>query len=243
MAKDYKELKKQAVQLRRRGRSYGEIKNEIRVAKSTISLWLRDIPLSPKHRARLYTNRIKLLTLGPNSQRERRAREIEIITQRAKTEIHFPISRQELLLMGSALYWGEGSKGNRCQVTNSDPALIYFAVFWLKEVLNVDPRQLKARLNIYPQQDELLIKKFWSNLTNIPLENFGKSYVKPLSKGYKKNNLYYGTMRIEVPKSSDMRHRIWGWIHAVIGNTTPSVSTVERKWGSLRTVGRPINLS
>ena len=202
----------------------------------------KTIPLSQEQKTKLYTKQIQILTLGPNSQRQRRIREINAILEKAKGEIQFPLSDQTLLLMGAALYWGEGSKGNKMQVTNSDPALILFTIRWIEKVFGISSRELKAKLNIYPQQNELLIKKFWSSLTGIPIKNFGKSYVKPFSKGYKKNNLYYGTIRLEIPKSSDIRHRIFGWIHAIIETITPSVEIIERKWGSLREVKRPINL-
>jgi len=83
-------------------------------------------------------------------------------------------------------------------------------VKWFKEVLKISPETLKANLNIYPQQNEQEIKQFWSELTGIPLENFGKSYIKPLSKGYKKNNLYYGTIKIRVLKGTNLRYRVFG---------------------------------
>jgi hypothetical protein len=68
-------------------------------------------------------------------------------------------------------------------------------VRWLKRVFGISPNFLKAWLNIYPQQNELELKQFWSQLTGIPLENFGKSYIKPPNKNYKKNTLYYGTIK------------------------------------------------
>ena len=242
MKKNYELLKNQAQSLRKTGKSYGDIASKLAVPKSTLSLWLRDFPLSQEQKTKLYTKQIQILTLGPNSQRQRRIREINAILEKAKGEIQFPLSDQTLLLMGAALYWGEGSKGNKMQVTNSDPALILFTIRWIEKVFGISSRELKAKLNIYPQQNELLIKKFWSSLTGIPIKNFGKSYVKPFSKGYKKNNLYYGTIRLEIPKSSDIRHRIFGWIHAIIETITPSVEIIERKLGSLREVKRPINL-
>ncbi|MBI2113092.1 MAG: hypothetical protein HYT50_00725 [Candidatus Wildermuthbacteria bacterium] len=235
-------LKERAVLLRRQGKSYGDISKELEVSKSTASLWLRHIPLSPEHRAKLYTKQIEILTSGPKSQKERRLREIALILKEAKTEIQFPLTQQALLLMGAAVYWGEGSKGNRAQITNSDPSLILFMIYWIEKILRVPSENLRAKLNIYPQQDELLIKKFWSTLTGIPLINFGKSYVKPLSKGYKKNNLYYGTIRIEIPKGANIRHRIFGWIKAATEELTPSSQILDRRWGSLREVKRPANL-
>ena len=88
-------------------------------------------------------------------------------------------------LAGAALYWAEGEKAKHFSIANSDPHLIKFMVCWLKDTLNVPPERIKAHLNIYHQQDEKKLKKFWSEVTGIPLENFGKSFVKPKSKNYK----------------------------------------------------------
>src|SRR3989344_8755115 len=242
MKKNYELLKNQAQSLRKTGKSYGDIASKLAVPKSTLSLWLRDFPLSQEQKTKLYTKQIQILTLGPNSQRQRRIREINAILEKAKGEIQFPLSDQTLLLMGAALYWGEGSKGNKMQVTNSDPALILFTIRWIEKVFGISSRELKAKLNIYPQQNELLIKKFWSSLTGIPIKNFGKSYVKPFSKGYKKNNLYYGTIRIEVPKSGDYIHRVYGWTQAVLERENRHAKRVEQRWMRLTKVNRPVNL-
>lgn len=98
------------------------------------------------------------------------------------------------------------------------------------------------RLNIYPQQNELKIKKFWSEPTGIPLTNFGKSYIKPISTGYKKNNLYYGTARIEIPKSADIRYRVFGLVKAVLKEIETDVKLTQRNWENLRKISRPVNL-
>lgn len=237
-----KDLKEAAQRLRRSGASYGEISKKIGVAKSTLSYWLKDVLLNAHARKRLYTKQIEVLSRGPKSQKERRAREIEQILKEAKTEIQFPLSNQTLLLMGAALYWGEGGKGKMAHITNSDPHLILFAVRWIEAVFKIPSVQLKAYLNIYPQQEELKLKRFWSDLTKIPLENFCKSYVKPLSKNYKTNNLYYGTIRIYIPKSSNLRHRIFGWIQAAIKDIAPDVQLTQRRWESLAKMPRPVNL-
>src|SRR3989344_3684211 len=234
------ELQKKAIKLRKRGLSYSEIRKQINVAKSSLSLWLKHIELKPEHKARLYTKHIQFLNLGAQSQKERRAREVTEIIKNAEEEIKSPLSIDAYRLMGAALYWAEGSKNGLCQVTNSDPRLICFMVKWIEKMFSMPPKNLKARLNIYPQQNEKQIKKFWSELTGIPLERFGKSYVKPLSKGYKKNNLYYGTMKIYVPRGTDSIHRVFGWLNAVLKNLDSSAKIVERKWISLKETARPV---
>src|SRR3989338_1268965 len=236
------ELQKKAIKLRKRGLSYSEIRKQINVAKSSLSLWLKHIELKPEHKARLYTKHIQFLNLGAQSQKERRAREVTEIIKNAEEEIKSPLSIDAYRLMGAALYWAEGSKNGLCQVTNSDPRLICFMVKWIEKMFSMPPKNLKARLNIYPQQNEKQIKKFWSELTGIPLERFGKSFVKPLSKGYKKNNLYYGTIKIEIPKSINMKHRIFGWVNAVLKESV-EVSLAERRWQDRKsTRSIPVNL-
>lgn len=236
------ELQNKAIKLRKRGLSYGEIKKHVNVAKSSLSLWLKHIELKPEYKARLYTKHIRFLNLGSQSQKERRAREVAEIIKNAEGEISFPLPVDTYRLMGAALYWAEGSKNGLCQVTNSDPRLICFMVKWIGKMFSIKPINLKARLNIYPQQNERQIKKFWSVLTGIPVERFGKSFVKPPSKGYKKNNLYYGTIKIEIPKSINIKHRIFGWLSAVLNEKT-EIKLAERRWQSLRTVRTiPVNL-
>lgn len=238
----YKTSRNRAVGLRRRGLSYNEIKKEIGIAKSTLSSWLKGVKLKPEHQKRLYTKQIEILSRGPQSQKERRQREVEKIITKAEKEIKLPLSRDTLRLVGAALYWAEGSKGKLMQITNSDPHLILFVVNWIKAMFGISPKELKARLNIYPQQNETKIKKFWSDLANIPLKSFGKSYIKPLSKGYKKNNLYYGTVRIDVPKSTDLQYQVFGWIKGTLKDIEKDVRITKHKWRRLTKVVRPANL-
>jgi len=51
----------QAIDLRKSGRSYGEIRREIKVSKATLSLWLRDIVLTPEQEDRIYVEGLKAL--------------------------------------------------------------------------------------------------------------------------------------------------------------------------------------
>ena len=231
-----------AIKLRYQGKSYNEIRQRIPVAKSTLSLWLKDVPLKAAHRKRLYTKQIAILSRGAHSQRERRIQEITQIIQKAKSEITRPISPETLRLFGAGLYWSEGSKTRDFEITNSDPYFIAFMVQWFGFVFGVPATLLTARLNIYPQQDEVKIKKFWSNITGIPLRNFRKSYIKPLNKGYKKNNLYYGTIKVRVPKGTNMRHRVFGWVQAVLQDISGQIKLSERRWISLRNTPRPVNI-
>ncbi len=241
--KNYNILKTKAIIFRKDGLSYGDIKKKLNVSKSTLSYWLKDVPLEEKYKKKFYTNRILNLAQGTQSQKERRGREIAEIIKKAKQEISESISLESYRLFGAALYWAEGNKKHDLAVTNSDPHLILFMVRWFEKIFGVSPKNgFKAHLNIYPQQNEKHIKQFWSELTGIPLENFGKSFIKPLNKNYKKNNLYYGTIKIKVHKGTDKRHRIFGWIKAVLKDVSPKTQFVQQEWKQLEEVSRTINL-
>jgi len=238
----YSYSKKRAIKLRRKGFSYGEIAKKMGIAKSTLSFWLKTVSLTREQKECLYTKNVLILARGPQSQKERRIREINTILGKAEKEIKLPLSFETYRLIGAALYWAEGSKTSGFKITNSDPDLILFMVKWLKRAFDIPPEKLKVWLNVYPQQNESKIKQFWSRLTNIPLENFGKSFVKPLNKNFKKNNLYYGTISIKVPKGTDMRYQVFGWIKTVLKDTAPKIKLVQKEWKSLKEVPRPANI-
>lgn len=235
-------LKEEAIKLRKSGLSYKEIRDKISVSKSTLSYWLKDIPLAKRHRDRLYTKKVHFLSLGSQSQKERRAREIDTIILDAKKEISVPITEDSYRLLGAALYWAEGTKGACLEFTNSDPHLILFMVKWFEKIFEIKPEIIGAHLNIHDNQDDQAMKKFWSDLCEIPLKNFGKTHIKPHNKNYKKNNLYYGTIKIRVPKSTDLRIRINGWVQKMLEDISPKTTLIQEKWKRLKKTSRPVNL-
>jgi hypothetical protein len=239
MRSSYSHLKEKAIKLRKEGLSYGTIAKKLGISKSTASAWLYTIELTTEQRKKLNANQAIHLNTGPHSQRARREKEIQDILDQAALEIKNPISLESYRLFGAALYWAEGNKVSDFTITNSDPLLIAFMTQWFCKTFMLTPKNLKAHLNIYPQQNDSDLKKFWSNLTGIPLKKFGKSFVKPLNKNYKKNTLYYGTIKIRVEKGTNFRHQVFGWINAVLKNTKINVESVERKWYKLRDNKRP----
>ena len=212
--KKYAHLQEQVRGLRRRGRSYGEIAQELSVAKSTVSLWCRDVPLAKKYRDRFYTQQIAILSFGPQSSRERRQRELQGIITRAKNQVE-KISPEEIRVAGTMLYLAEGSKGRHSgtSLTNSDPRIIVFMVRWFYEVFGLAPNQLGAAIHYHEGAQEKEIRQYWSHLTEIPLANFTKSFLKPKGTGHRKNVLPNGIIRIRVrgKGGEDIRHTILSW--------------------------------
>ena len=212
--------KEQIQSLRRRGFSYKEILAQLpfEVAKGTVSRWCREIELTPDQLDRLdhlksgswYRNRLK----GSKVNQSRRAEEVAAIKAAARSEV-LELSNRELWVAGLMLYWAEGSKTHSVCLTNSDPKMVHFMMFWFREFCNVSEDKFKARLHIHSGQDEQSMKRFWSKVTGLPLSQFGKSYVKKEGTGHRKNILYQGTIQVTIC-NKNLLHKIQGWIEGFV---------------------------
>ena len=202
--------------LRKQGLSYNEIKQKLELSKSTISLWCRDVILSKRQKQRLWHNWLTSPKLGGLANHERREQEILEIKRAARNEIQ-KLNGETFRVAGIMLYWAEGTKTQSTAISNSDPRIIKLMVGWFKKVFNIAPIQLKAHLHIHYGNDEKKIKKYWSQLTGIPLKNFGKSFIKPAGTGHRTNILPNGIIKIRVSGigSENLRHRILAWSEKV----------------------------
>src|SRR5687768_13501487 len=130
------DLRAVAVELRLQGRSYREIASVVPVSKSTLSLWLRDVPLTDAHRASLDARRVHGARSRADAVRAGRVRRVELLQAEAAAEIG-PLTDRELFLLGVAAYWCEGTKtkpwrpAQGLAFINSDPGLIVLFLRWL----------------------------------------------------------------------------------------------------------------
>lgn len=203
--------KNQAINLRKLGKSYGEILKEIQVSKSTLSLWLRDIQLKTEQEKRIYVElkQKNAYRLAKANQQKR----IEItkkIMDEAKKEVRY-LSKDPLFLSGLMLYWAEGAKTNEhVKLSNSDPAMIRFMMRWFRKICKVPEKKFRIALHIHSLHCRKNIEKYWSEITGVPLNQFNKTFVKPTSLGQRKKILYNGTCNIVVFDKNLFR-RIDGW--------------------------------
>jgi len=185
--------RERAIKLRKKGMSYSMIKNELGISKSTLSGWLKDMPLSRE--------RIKELRHG-DAQIER-TRQTKLNKKIVRKQFAFKRVSRDIessknikFISGFYLYWGEGTKTAEYTVslTNSDPSMVRCFVEWLT-ILQIEKRDMRVKLHVYNDQDELKLKRFWSDALEIPIKNFNKSYVKDSNSDRKtyKGTFPYGT--------------------------------------------------
>ncbi len=212
--------KARAIELRRKGYSYKEIMAEVPVAKSSISLWLRDTPLTVDEKAVLKSRtdinisrgRIKAAAAIRNNRLEReRLRLPEVI----KTFHQF--KNETLFQLGIGLYWAEGAKNSGSTMfTNSDEKMIIIIIQWLEKYTLYRRTGLRYRLYIHKPYAHENCELWWAKKLSVPLSTFTKTSFKPTSKGIKIRQNYKGCLRIEVPKSSILLHSLKIWTDLLV---------------------------
>ena len=222
-AKDH--LRAKARELRAEGLDYEEIAAELRVSKSSVSLWVRDIPRP----ARLsYEECRRRAAEGARRywETERPARETARAADRAAAAAQIgQLSERELLIAGAIVYWCEGSKSkpprpnDRVVFMNSDPSLIRFFLRFL-DTAGIPRDRVIFRVCIHENADAQAAQRFWLGITEASLQQFRKPTIKRHNpKTVRKNvgEAYHGCLRIDVLEGGDLYRRIDGWASAVMG--------------------------
>jgi len=219
IAKDQEKIK--AIGLRKEGYSYNEILKVVPVAKSTLSLWLRDVGLSIRHKQRLTEKKLASAKRGAESRRNQKIFITEKIESEARKEI-LGISKRELWLIGVALYWAEGSKekdhksGKMC-FNNSDPKMVLLFKKWLVEICKIPSDELIYSLYIHEKADWKEAKIYWMDILSIDPEGFKVYFKKHNIKTNRKNigGSYKGLIRIVTRRSTNFNRKISGWIEGL----------------------------
>ncbi len=203
--------KLRAIKLRKAGTTYSKIRKELKVSKSTLSLWLREIELKPSQKKKILVGLEKSREVASNAKRLNRLNKTRIISIKARKD--FPkLCKNPLFLTGLALYAAEGDKNSleRVKFANSDEELIILMMRWFREICLVPEERFRIALHIHNLHSSPKILNLWSKLTGIPKAQFYSLYVKQSSLGQRKNILYNGTCSIVI-NSRDLFRRIMAW--------------------------------
>lgn len=202
-----------AIQFRKQGKSYSEIRKNLKISKSTLSLWLRDVKLSKNQQHRLYVT-LKQQN-GYRLAKHKQQVKTELIKKIVDESINeFEILRyNELFLPGLMLYWAEGDKiesVENVKFSNSDPAMIQFMMRWFRRICKIPENKFRIALHIHELHNEIKLKKYWSELTGISIQQFHKTQIKPSTLKHRRNLLYNGTCTIRI-NNRNLFRKIKGW--------------------------------
>ncbi len=159
----------QARALRAHSWTLQEIADELGVAKSSVSLWVRDVDFVPKPRQ-------PGLHRAPHPWKVRKEAEITEMLEEGRRRIGV-MSDRDFFIAGIALYAGEGAKTDgEVKFANSDPRMLLLFCTWLRHFFDIDESRLHLRLYLHQGLDLEAANDFWSALLAIPVEQFYKPY-------------------------------------------------------------------
>lgn len=192
--------KNNAIKLRKQGKSYSQIKDDLGVSKSTLSLWLRDIPLSKDRMRELRDYNQERIEKTRSTKFHKKYKRLQTVYEKVSKDIR-TLSKRELIIAGFFLYWAEGGKTKSYTLTfaNTDPGMIRAFIKWVK-VLGGPIERMYVRLQLYSDMTESDEIRYWMNEIHLPKSYFRKSYIKKsklsdltyISRGY-------GTCNVIVP--------------------------------------------
>lgn len=216
--------KEMATSLRLEGYGIGEISKKLKVSKSTVSVWCRDISLSSKqisvlaNRSQHHATEALLLS----AEKQRAQREIDSRKSANQGQIDVGnLTDRDIFMVGLGLYWGEGYKQGSQELgfTNSNPLIIKFYITWLEKIYRVTKKDLILRVSINSSHEHRIdqVQKYWSEIVKVSLSQFTKpSLIKTVSqKQYSNQDQHFGTLRVKVRKGTSMRRRILGSISSL----------------------------
>lgn len=209
------EEKKKAITLRESGLSLNEIVRDLKVAKSSVSLWVRDVKLTPTQLGVLNS---KGFSVGVIENR----RETRLLNEKNKRQAVMEkagedfklLSKSDLKVIGCMLYWAEGGKTQRGSVrfANSDPAMIKIMMRFFREICKVPESRFRGHIHTFSHLNRIHAEKYWASISQISRSQFFRTYVKKsIASQNKKDSLPFGTFDIYVC-DTNLFLTIMGWI-------------------------------
>lgn len=202
-----------------------EIARIVGVSVGSVSLWVRDVPLTPAQEAALDArNPVRNGQRRGTVNNSKRCREIRVAAQEIGRE-HVRAG-DTTFIAGCVLYWAEGSKRrNSVTLTNADPDLVEVFLRFLRTCHAVTDDRVTLSVNCFLENGLTLeaIQDWWLARLNLPAHCLRAPAVNRLSSASKRlkgHVLPYGTARISV-HSTFIVQSIYGAIQEYAGIDRP----------------------
>lgn len=194
-----KHFKIKAAKLRGKGMSIKEIADNLGMAKSTVSLLVRNLPLSEKANKILLEKRKAGRAKASQVLIKNRIKRQNAAHEKALEILHrFELNKEFYFIISSLAYECEGGKSNFgvLEFTNSDPLLIRMFLSSLRQSFSLDESKFRVMMHLHSYHIEAKEKHFWAEVTGIPESKFLKTFQKKES-GINKKEGYRGCVQIK----------------------------------------------
>ncbi len=196
-----------ALKLRKQGLSYNQIKNSLGISKSTLSLWLRNLPLTEDQLLKLRVKEKRIETFR-NTMKKKREKKLKKYYEYEKNKLK-PFTQRDLFIAGLFLYWGEGNKTARhtIGIYNTDPSMIKFALIWLTQSLNIPKDKIRINLHLYSDMNVNREINFWLKELRLNRNQLNKPYIKKSTKkSLTRKGFGHGTCSLTVSNTKIKEH-------------------------------------
>jgi transcriptional regulator with XRE-family HTH domain len=210
-----------ARELRMQGLTYDEIAQELRVSKSSISLWTRDLPhpeRGPDDPGPRLAGLRRHYELRRRREDEERGRYVESVTHNVGK-----LSERELVIAGAVAYWAEGTKrkpwrrAETVTFIDSDADMIRLFLAFLR-LMKVTDDRLRLRVSIHETADEEQARIFWAQVVGVAPDSLQRSTLKRHRPATNRKNVgadYHGCLVISVLRSALLYRQVEGVWFAV----------------------------
>jgi hypothetical protein len=205
------------------GAAINEIACRLSVSKSSVSLWVRDIELTPAQKKALLDRNPAYNRQYSGSMKMAQRRRAERVAYQEDGRRRARV-REPGFVAGCMLYWAEGSKDrNQLQFSNADPAMARFFVDFLKTHFALRGDEIRITCHLYADhlEKQRQIEQHWLDALGLPPESLRKSVVNVYSKYSQRKrvgNLPFGTCRVVVSRTWVIQ-TIFGAIQEIGGFT------------------------
>ncbi len=203
-----------ARRLRAQSRTLADIAETLGVSKSSVAVWVRDVPFTPSKRR-----------YGPHARyhpwQTRKLRQIKQMNEWGSDQIG-RLPEKAFLAAGAALYAGEGSKtGHSVRFANTDPTMVRFFCAWLRCFFDIDESRLRVRVYLHEGLDLDAAEHFWAEATRVPRTQFGKPYRAVADSSIRKTKHEYGCVYVGYSCARTLR-AIMGLVRALLSSESYS---------------------
>lgn len=192
------QIKQKATELRNQGFSVKDIAKILNIAVGTSSVWVRDVDLSELARQRILDKQVLSRWKSAQTWKKKSLDQLAKYEAEAIERFEFlDIPPEIALVLCSFLFWAEGTKYTNSFVgfINSDPQMMRVFLGLLRKSFPLDEKKFRAIVHIHEYHNEAQLHQFWSDIMDIPMSQFTKSYLKAHTAQRKREN-YMGTCSI-----------------------------------------------
>jgi transcriptional regulator with XRE-family HTH domain len=221
-AKD--EVRANARELRQQGLAYKEIAAKLGVSKSSVSLWVRDIPRPERLSYEECAKRQAVAVAAYWAVERQRRAEARAAVKAAAADQIGQLTDREIFIAGAIAYWCEGAKtkphrrSDYIDFINSDPLMIKFFLRFLVTA-GVSTDRLVFRISLHETADLASAQHFWQETVGLENAQFNRPLIKRHKPQTNRQNTgadYHGCLRIQVRRGTRLYRQIEGWASAVM---------------------------